>query len=347
MLFSHAVCERWRMLSLGVASLRYLPWSPADHACLAQARRPRPPSAARCSEVLRQAAGWRVPPMARPGDRHAHTVHPWRTAAHTAGLPGLQPTPPSGRPAPKGQGVAAPLEPLGPQRPPPGGSLEQGGTVDRLRPERAPPRGDVRDAPVRHRWQAEGGGETRCAPTGPRPAPRADTPSAGGSQGRAPPSPSHGAPQSSGGGGGPRDQGPLRPPGLVAPRPARHRAHASHAAQRPRGRRVPPPASARLLDTGCAGHVPGRAGLPPPAASAVPSGTAPRAPRPGHEAPKPRRPPVPHAAPVGNSRTPGAVFPRVPPARTLLAVAQSHGIGGDSFRDDCGWAPQGPAVHLA
>jgi translation initiation factor IF-2 len=80
-------------------------------------------------------------------------------------------------------------------------------------------------------------GARHAAPP-PGPAPRADTPSAGGSQGRAPPSPSHGAPQSSG--GGRRPPGPRPPP---SPGAGGAQARQAPGPRLPRG--TAPPGSAR------------------------------------------------------------------------------------------------------
>jgi hypothetical protein len=112
MLFSHAVCEPFGMTCLGEALMIGLVLSPEEQAQVEQARRTRPQIAARGHYVVRNAAGWSVPQIAQRLDRNAHTMRPWLKAYQTAGLPGLQHTPPPGRPATKGQEVAAPLEPL-------------------------------------------------------------------------------------------------------------------------------------------------------------------------------------------------------------------------------------------
>ena len=133
MLFSHAVYEFCGILCMGVASMICLALSPEDKARLEQARRTRPQIAERCHYVLLNAEGWSVPHIARRLDRNEHTIRTWLKAYQTAGLQGLQNTPPSGRPATKGQAVSAQLEHLLTQSPSHFGYIEDGWTVDLIR----------------------------------------------------------------------------------------------------------------------------------------------------------------------------------------------------------------------
>ena len=142
-----------------------------DKARLEQARRTRPQLAERCHYVLLNAAGWSVPRIARHLDRNEHTIRTWLKAYQTAGLPGLQNTPQSGRPATKGQGVSAQLEHLLAQSPSHFGYIEDGWTVDLRRHDLAQHTGNVSDATVRRPWQAGGWVYKRFATTVPRNAP--------------------------------------------------------------------------------------------------------------------------------------------------------------------------------
>jgi transposase len=146
--------------------------SPEEKAQVEQARRTRPQIAERCHSVLLHAEGWSVPQIAQRLDRNEHTMRTWLKAYQTAGLPGLQNTPQPGRPATKGQEVAAPLEHLLAQRPSHFGSIEEGWTVDLIRDYLAQKTGDVSDATVRRQLQAGGWVYKRFAKTVPLNAPR-------------------------------------------------------------------------------------------------------------------------------------------------------------------------------
>jgi transposase len=105
------------MTSLGEALMICLALSPEEKAHVEQARRTRPQIAERCHYVLLNAEGWSVPHIARRLERNEHTIRTWLKAYQRAGLPGLQNTLQSGRPATKGQGVTAQLEHLLAQSP--------------------------------------------------------------------------------------------------------------------------------------------------------------------------------------------------------------------------------------
>jgi transposase len=145
--------------------------SPEDKARLEQARRTRPQIAERCHYVLLNAEGWSVPHIARRLDRNEHTIRTWLKAYQTAGLQGLQNTPPSGRPATKGQAVSAQLEHLLTQSPSHFGYIEDGWTVDLIRHYLAQHMDHVSDATVRRQLQAGDWVYKRFAKTMPRNAP--------------------------------------------------------------------------------------------------------------------------------------------------------------------------------
>ena len=128
--------------------------SPEEQADLEQARRTRPQLAERCHYVLLNAQGWSVPQIARRLDRNEHTIRTWLKAYRTAGLPGLQNTPQSGRPATIGQWVAEQLEQLLAHSPHHFGYIEDGWTVDLIRDYLAQHHPTVSDATVRRRLQA-------------------------------------------------------------------------------------------------------------------------------------------------------------------------------------------------
>src|ERR671933_1976793 len=133
MLFFHAVFDPCGMTSLGEALMICLALSAEEKAQVEQARRTRPQIAERCHSILLNAEGWSVPHMARRLSRNEHTIRTWLKAYQASGLSGLQNTPQPGRPATKGQGVTAHLEPLLVQSPSHCGSIEDGWTVALIR----------------------------------------------------------------------------------------------------------------------------------------------------------------------------------------------------------------------
>jgi transposase len=147
--------------------------SPEEHALLEQTRRTRPHLAERCHYVLLKAQGWSVPQIAQRLDRNEHTIRPWLKADRSAGLKGLQNTPPSGRPATTGQRVAAHLERLLTHSPRHFGYIEEGWTVDLLRDYLAQHQVPASDATVRRQLQAGDWVYKRFAKTVPRNAPSA------------------------------------------------------------------------------------------------------------------------------------------------------------------------------
>ena len=171
MLFFHAVFDSFGMTSKGAALMICLDLSPDEKAHVEQARRTRPQIAERCHYVLLNAEGWSVPQIARRLDRNEHTIRTWLKAYHASGLPGLENTPQSGRPATQGQCVTAQLEHLLAQSPSHFGYIEAGWTVDLIRHYLVQHTGDVSDATVRRQLQAGGWVYKRFAKTMPRNAP--------------------------------------------------------------------------------------------------------------------------------------------------------------------------------
>jgi transposase len=171
MLFFPAVYDPCEMTILGEALMICLALSPEEKARVEQARRTRPQIAERCHYVILNAEGWSVPHIARRLDRNEHTIRTWLKAYQRAGLPGLQNTPQSGRPATKGQGVTAQLEHLLAQSPSHFGYIEEGWTVDLIRHYLAQTTGNVSDATVRRQLQAGGWVYKRFAKTVPLNAP--------------------------------------------------------------------------------------------------------------------------------------------------------------------------------
>jgi transposase len=171
MLFFYTVFDRLGITCVGDVLMIRLLLSPEEITHLEQARRTRPQIAERCHYVLLNAEGWSVPQIAERLDRNEHTIRTWLKAYQTAGLPGLPNTPQSGRPATKGQSVAAQLEGLLPQSPSHFGYIEEGWTVDLIRDYLAQHTGAVSDATVRRQLQAGGWVYKRFAKTVPRNAP--------------------------------------------------------------------------------------------------------------------------------------------------------------------------------
>ena len=145
--------------------------SPEETAQLEQARRTRPEIAERCHYVLLNAEGWSVPHIAQRLDRNEHTIRTWLKAYQASGLQGLHNTPQPGRPATKGQEVAAQLERLLAQSPNHFGYIEDGWTVDLIHHYLAQHTGDVSDSTVRRQLQTGGWVYKRFATTVPRNAP--------------------------------------------------------------------------------------------------------------------------------------------------------------------------------
>jgi transposase len=156
----------------GVAMIR-LVLSPEEQALLEQTRRSRPQLAERCHYVLLNAQGWSVPQIARRLARNEHTIRTWLKAYRSAGLPGLQNTPQSGRPATIGQRVAAHIEQLLAHSPSHFGYIEAGWTVDLLRDYLAQHQAPASDATVRRQLKAADWVYKRFAKTVPRDAPSA------------------------------------------------------------------------------------------------------------------------------------------------------------------------------
>jgi transposase len=159
---------------LGGVSMIRLVLSPEERARVEQARRTRPQLAERCHDVLLNAEGWSVPHIAQHLDRNEHTIRTWLKAYSAEGLAGLHNTPQPGRPATKGQGVAAQIEHLFVHSPSHFGSIEEGWTVDLLRDSLAQHQEAVSDATVRRQLQAGDWVYKRFAKTVPRNAPTAE-----------------------------------------------------------------------------------------------------------------------------------------------------------------------------
>jgi transposase len=148
--------------------------SPEEQASLEQTRRSRPQLAERCHYVLLNAQGWSVPQIARRLDRNEHTIRTWLKAYRSTGLPGLQNTPQSGRPATTGQRVSAHIEQLLAHRPSHFGYIEEGWTVDLLRDYLAQHHASASDATVRRQLKAGDWVYKRFTKTVPRDAPSAE-----------------------------------------------------------------------------------------------------------------------------------------------------------------------------
>ena len=174
MLCFHAVFDPFGMTSLGEALMICRHLLPEEKAHLEQARRTRPQIAERCHYVLLNAEGWSVPHIAQRLDRNEHTIRTWLKAYQVSGLPGLQNTPPPGRPATKGQGVTAQLEHLLAHSPSHVGYIEEGWTVALIRDYLAQHQEAVSDATVRRPLQAGDWVYKRFAKTVPRNTPTAE-----------------------------------------------------------------------------------------------------------------------------------------------------------------------------
>lgn len=148
--------------------------SPEEQARLEQTRRTRPHLAERCHYVLLNAQGWSVPQIARRLDRNEHTIRTWLKAYRSAGLPGLQNTPQSGRPPTTGQRVSTHIEQLLAHSPSHFGYIEDGWTVDLIRDYLAQHQAPASDATVRRPLKAGAWVYKRFAKTVPRNAPSAE-----------------------------------------------------------------------------------------------------------------------------------------------------------------------------
>jgi hypothetical protein len=287
-------------------------------------------------------------PAAGPAARPPRAPHAPRAQGVSPRGPGRIPAPPPSRDGLPRQHVTAPRAPLCGHRPSPCGSRADGWRVKRRRDACATHPAAVRDATGRRPRPAGAWGETRLAHTGPRTAPRAEKQTPGWQQG-APPSASgqrHGrspsfwslprsapTPPTSTAAGAP---GPLGP---SASAPAAPKGHPVW--------RVASPPPALLWAAGGTRDIPALPGVSAAAPAAV--AHAPTAPAAGacHEAHKPCREAVAHAARLGGARPPGPLCSRVQSPRTLRAVAHSAGLRGDGVGDDRRRQHQGPAARVA